>query len=121
LPHVWNLRSRRCFSRIAKSFSRGRDRFGFRIVHFSVQGNHLHLVVEADDERALARGMQGLGVRIAKALNRLMARKGAVFADHYHARIPALAGAGGERAGVHVDELPAPLSRGVGSVREGRA
>ncbi len=30
--------------------------------------------------------MQGLGVRIAKALNRLMGRKGAVFADHYHAR-----------------------------------
>src|SRR5207253_1330187 len=56
------------------------------LVHFSVQGNHLHLVVEADDEKALARGMQGLGVRIAKALNRLMGRKGAVFADHYHAR-----------------------------------
>jgi len=87
LPHVWNLRSRRCFSRIARCFSRGRDRFGFRLVHFSVQGNHLHLVVEAPDERALARGMQGLGVRIAKALNRLMGRKGAVFADHYHARI----------------------------------
>jgi putative transposase len=87
LPHVWNLRSRRCFSRIAQSFSRGRDRFGFRLVHFSVQGNHLHLVVEAEDEAALARGMQGLGVRIAKALNRLMQRKGSVFADHYHARI----------------------------------
>src|SRR5713101_4549287 len=57
LPHVWNLRSRRCFSRIAQSFSRGRDRFGFRLVHFSVQGNHLHLVVEAEDETALARGM----------------------------------------------------------------
>src|SRR5256885_8105045 len=38
LPHVWNLRSRRCFSRIAECFSRGRDRFGFRLVHFSVQG-----------------------------------------------------------------------------------
>jgi REP element-mobilizing transposase RayT len=87
LPHVWNLRSRRCFSRIARCFSRARDRFGFRLVHFSVQGNHLHLVVEAPDERALARGMQGLGVRIAKALNRLMGRKGAVFADHHHARI----------------------------------
>src|SRR5712671_6247423 len=87
LPHVWNLRSRRCFSRISRCFSYGRDRFGFRLVHFSVQGNHLHLVVEADDERALARGMQGLGVRIAKALNRLMARKGTVFADHYHSRI----------------------------------
>ena len=87
LPHVWNLRSRRCFVRIARSFERGRDRFGFRLVHFSVQGNHIHLVVEASDKRALARGMQGLGVRIAKALNRLMQRKGTVFADHYYARI----------------------------------
>lgn len=86
LPHVWNLRSQRCFSRIRECFERGRDRFGFRLVHFSVQGNHLHLIVEALDERALARGMQGLGVRIAKALNRLMGRRGTVFADHYHAR-----------------------------------
>ncbi len=86
LPHVWNLRSRRCFSRISQCFSRGRDRFGFRLIHFSVQGNHLHLIVEAQDERALARGMQGLGVRIAKALNRVMRRKGTVLADHYHAR-----------------------------------
>jgi len=86
LPNVWNLRSRRCFSRISRCFDRGRDRFGFRLVHFSVQGNHIHLIVEAPDERALARGMQGLGVRIAKALNRLMERKGAVLADHYHAR-----------------------------------
>src|SRR5437879_3082453 len=86
LPHVWNLRSRRCFLRIARSFERGRDRFGFRLVHFSVQGNHIHLIVEAPDERALARGMQGLGVRIAKALNRVMGRKGTVLADHYHAR-----------------------------------
>ena len=46
----------------------------------------IHLIGEADDERALARGMQGLGVRIAKALNRLMGRKGTGFAYHYHAR-----------------------------------
>ena len=86
LPHVWNLRSRRCFDAIARCFSLGRDRFGFRLVHFSVQGNHLHLIVEANDETSLARGLQGLGVRIAKALNRVMKRKGTVFADHYHAR-----------------------------------
>jgi len=83
---VWNLRSKRCFSRISDCFERGRDRFGFRLIHFSVQGNHLHLIAEAQDERALARGMQGLGVRIAKALNRLMGRKGTVLADHYQAR-----------------------------------
>ena len=87
LRHVWNLRSRRCFRPISRCLARGRDRFGFRLVHFSVQGNHIHLMVEAQDERSLARGMQGLGVRIAKALNRVMGRKGTVFADHYYARI----------------------------------
>lgn len=57
----------------------------FRVVHFSVMGNHLHLIVEADDEVALGRGMQGLGVRLARALNRLANRRGSIFADHYHA------------------------------------
>src|SRR5262245_21967158 len=55
LHHVWHLRSRRCFGAISLCFLRGRDRFGFRLVHFSVQGNHIHLVVEARDERSLAR------------------------------------------------------------------
>ena len=57
----------------------------FRVVHFSVLGNHLHLIVEAFDHRALARGMQGLGIRIARAVNRVLNRSGSVFADHYHA------------------------------------
>jgi hypothetical protein len=63
------------------------DRFGFRLVHFSVQSNHLHLVAEAGDRHALALGMQGLLIRVAKALNKLWARRGAVFFDRYHARI----------------------------------
>ncbi|HZS37652.1 MAG TPA: transposase [Polyangia bacterium] len=85
--HVYNLRSNRCFRVLARSFERGRDKFGFRLNHFSVQGNHVHFVVEANDKRALSRGMQGLAVRMARALNRVMGIKGAVFADHYHARI----------------------------------
>jgi hypothetical protein len=52
-----------------------------------VQGNHLHLIVEAPNNRCLARGMQGLAVRIARALNRLMHRRGRVFADHFHSRV----------------------------------
>ena len=51
-----------------------------------MQGNHLHLVVEAQDKEALSRGMQGLAVRLARAVNRAVGRKGAVFADHYFAR-----------------------------------
>ncbi|MCA1828240.1 MAG: hypothetical protein ABR567_22120, partial [Myxococcales bacterium] len=58
-----------------------------RVVHYSVQGNHLHLIVEAADRVSLRRGMQGLMVRIARAVNRAAApRKGGVFADHYFAR-----------------------------------
>ncbi len=57
----------------------------FRVVHFAVLGNHVHLIVEAEDSVALARGMQGLGVRIARAVNRVTRRRGSVFADHYHA------------------------------------
>ena len=47
-----------------------------RIIEFSVQGNHLHLIVEAENSDALSRGMQGLAIRIAKALNSLMERAG---------------------------------------------
>ena len=58
----------------------------FRLIHYSVQGNHLHLVVEARDKVSLSRGMQGLAVRVARAVNRAASRKGRVFADHYFAR-----------------------------------
>jgi REP element-mobilizing transposase RayT len=84
---VWNLRSRRCFTALARAFWGGCNRFGFRLVHYSVQGNHVHLLVEARDERALARGMNGLGVRVARGLNRVMRRRGKVLDERYHGRI----------------------------------
>jgi len=84
---VWNLRSKRCFGVIEQCFADARERFGLRIVEFSVLGNHLHLLVEADSSLALSRGMQGLAVRIAKALNHIMRRRGSVFDDHYHSRL----------------------------------
>ena len=83
---VWNLRSARSWRRIRGAFANACGRFGMRLIQFSIQGNHIHLLVEADNDRALSRGMQGLSVRIAKALNALMDRKGRVFADHYFAR-----------------------------------
>jgi len=84
---VWNLRSRRCFTAIETALKGARQRFGLRIIEFSVLGNHLHLLVEADSNEALSRGMQGLCVRMAKALNRVMRDRGSVFADHYHSRL----------------------------------
>src|SRR6184192_3988505 len=84
---VWSLRTQRCFGVMRRAMSAGAAKFGFRLVHYSVMGNHVHLIVEATDRRALWRGMQGLGVRIARALNRVMGRRGRVIGDRYHAHI----------------------------------
>jgi putative transposase len=83
----WNLRSHRALRMLEGAFHAGRDRFVFRLVHYAVLGNHLHLMVEAGSKECLARGMKGLEVRAARALNRMMKRKGRVFADRYHARV----------------------------------
>jgi REP element-mobilizing transposase RayT len=64
-----------------------KDRLGMRLVHYSIQGAHLHLIVEARDDRALARGMQGLSIRLARRLNALDGRRGKLFADRFHAHV----------------------------------
>jgi hypothetical protein len=69
-----------------KALALARERFGFRLVHFSVQRDHLHLIAEAADRRALSRGVQGLTIRVARAVNHQVERKGRLFADRYHAR-----------------------------------
>jgi REP element-mobilizing transposase RayT len=74
------------FGKVRRALAEGQERFGFRLVHFSVQSNHLHLIAEAADRRALSRGMQGLSIRVARAVNGALPRKGKVFADRYHAR-----------------------------------
>jgi hypothetical protein len=84
---VWNLRSRRCFHVLDAAIEAALGRPGFRVVHFSVQGNHAHLLVEADGDASLSRGMQALTIRIAKGLNRLMGTRGPVFSDRYHAHV----------------------------------
>jgi len=82
-----NLRNRGEYETVREALVAGADRLGMRLVEFAVLSNHVHLVCEADDERALARGIQGLCVRIARALNRLWRRVGSVFSDRYHAHV----------------------------------
>jgi REP element-mobilizing transposase RayT len=62
----------------------------FRIVHFSLQSNHVHLLCEAEDKTALSRGVQGFQISAAKKINALLSKKrgtrrrGQVFTDRYH-------------------------------------
>ncbi len=58
----------------------------FRVLHYSVQDDHVHLLVEAANRDALRAGAQGLGVRLSRAINRAVGRRGRVLADRYHVR-----------------------------------
>ena len=84
---VWSLRGSRCVRALRHALEHGHRRRGFRVVHFAILGNHLHLIVEADSRTSLSSGVQGLEVRMARALNRSMSRSGAVFADRFHSRL----------------------------------
>lgn len=61
-----------------------RDEQHFRVVHFSVQYDHVHLIVEAASKRALSAGMRSLAIRVARQVNRLLMRKGRFWADRWH-------------------------------------
>jgi REP element-mobilizing transposase RayT len=86
-PDVPNLRTYKRFRAAKNAFRHGCDRFGMRLIEFSVQSNHIHLIVEANHRLSLSKGMQGLLIRLAKQLNRTCERSGHVFADRYHAHI----------------------------------
>lgn len=80
-----SLRSARVFPFVQRSLAAAHKE-AFRVVHFSVQSDHVHLIVEGDAPLALVRGVQGLAVRCAKAVNRAVRRRGAVWSSRYHAR-----------------------------------
>src|SRR5471032_113270 len=86
-PGVGHLRTQSRLQLIKRALHAASGQFGMEVVHFSVQDNHLHLIVEAEGKDALSKSMKGLAVRIAVGLNRLAQKRGTVFADRYHARI----------------------------------
>ncbi len=87
LPGLPSLRETRVVRAIERSFADGCRRGSFRLVHYSLQGNHAHLIVKAHDRDALGRGMMAIGSRLARALNRATGHSGQVLADRYHLRL----------------------------------
>jgi len=82
-----SLRQKALARLVFAAFGAARAQGGARVVHFSVQSNHVHLLVEADGEKELARAMQGLSIRLARRLNGRLGRRGSVFSDRYHSRV----------------------------------
>ncbi|MEJ7603917.1 MAG: transposase [Kofleriaceae bacterium] len=91
VEEVGSLRTRRAYLAIRKALVVTFTREDFRIVHVSIQGTHIHLLVEAQHRQALTRGMQAFQISAAKHLNtaisvrRTERRRGTVFPDRYHA------------------------------------
>jgi putative transposase len=92
---VQSLRNFDAYHAVRKAMVATFKRDNFRIVHVSIQGTHVHLLIEANDRLALARGMQAFQISAAKHLNAAITkrlglrkrRRGAVFTDRYHATI----------------------------------
>ncbi len=82
---VASVRRWRVFAEIVAAIHAS-HRDGFRVIEFSVQDGHLHLITEAGSARALSNGVRALSIRIARALNRVLGRRGKVFADRFHTR-----------------------------------
>jgi len=82
-----SLRGRRLWQAVRRALVRCCDRGRFRIVHFSVQGQHVHLLCEAANARALSRGVQGFKISLGRRVNAALGRSGAVFRDRYHERV----------------------------------
>jgi REP element-mobilizing transposase RayT len=85
LAAVGSLRRRRLIDAMRAAFRGGKLKKDFRICQFSIQRDHMHVMSEADSNEALARGIQGWEIRVARRLNRKLGRKGKVFADRFHA------------------------------------
>ena len=63
------------------------ERGEFRVVHYSVQRDHVHLIVEAAGKQALGRGMKSIAARLARAANRVFHRSGPVLHGRYHLHV----------------------------------
>src|SRR5947207_1664092 len=84
-PGLPSLRSPRVFGALRRAIARASvDRF--RVIHFSIQQDHGHFIVEGDEARRARGGVHGLAIRLALAVNRVLGRKGNVVGDRYHAR-----------------------------------
>ncbi len=81
---VPSLRTKRLVREFRRSLAKACERGRFRVVHYSIQRNHVHLLVEAQGKDALASGMKSVGARFARAVNRVFGRSGPVLEGRFH-------------------------------------
>ena len=81
-----SLREGRLVREWRRSLAEASERGSFRVAHYSLQGDHAHLIVEAQGKHELACGMKSIAARLARAVNRVSGRSGPVLEGRYHHR-----------------------------------
>jgi hypothetical protein len=97
--------------RLAIACATRRNPSHFRVVHFSVQSNHLHLIVEAADARSLSAGVRSIAIRVARLVNRLLFRTGRFLGRSLAWPCTHLAARGASCAALRARELPETHAR----------
>ena len=86
-PGLPSLRDVRFVREFERSLRAACERGRFRVAHYAIQPDHVHLIVEASSREDLAAGMKSIGARFARAVNRIFRLRGSVLADRYHLHI----------------------------------
>ena len=82
-----SLRSRAFVREFRRTLRSASERGSFRVNHYSIQRDHVHMVIEAAGRRALGCGMKSISSRLAFAVNRVFGRRGRVLDGRYHVRV----------------------------------
>lgn len=80
-----SLRNKQVLKILHSSIKKAR-RLGLRILHYTLEYDHVHFLVEADNNEILGKGMQSFGISFSKGINKMKALKGQVFKNRYHFR-----------------------------------
>jgi REP element-mobilizing transposase RayT len=80
-----DIQSKKLLKALHHAIGRARLK-NLKVVHYTLEYNHVHLLVETNDHRILHAGMQALGISFSKAINKLKSYKGSVYKHRYHQR-----------------------------------
>lgn len=81
-----DIKNKRILQSLHHAIKRARLQ-GVRVLHFTLEYNHVHLVIESSNHKELHKGMQAFGISLAKKINKLKNLKGTVYKNRYHQKL----------------------------------
>jgi REP element-mobilizing transposase RayT len=80
-----NLKNKSILKALQHSIKKARS-LGLKVIHYTLEYDHVHLLIEASDKISLGKGMQSLGISFSKGINKIKKQTGKVFKTRYHFR-----------------------------------